>query len=321
MEDVAETAAGRILVATDCLSEGINLQHLFTAVVHYDLAWNPTRHEQREGRVDRFGQQAPEVRCTMLYGQDNPVDGFVLNVILRKGEAIQKELGVLVPMPEDKQRINQALVKAALMKRERAGASPQLGFDFAEAEQLLAPLQTQWTDALEKAKANRTVFAQRRIRPDEVLPEWQKQQTALGSSRRRAALCAKRLRPPGRAAGGRAQQQHQHPPPPAHPAPARGPAPAPGRRRPGARRRHPRSPHHLGAGLCRTAPQPPPGERAGRPPAGKRPAKAAPPHPAPPASPRAAPPPSPMRSMSSPPWCCCACATSWATCAAASPTR
>jgi hypothetical protein len=38
----------------------------------------------------------------MLYGQDNPVDGFVLNVILRKGEAIQKELGVLVPMPEDK---------------------------------------------------------------------------------------------------------------------------------------------------------------------------------------------------------------------------
>ena len=178
-----EGAQARILVATDCLSEGINLQHIFTAVVHYDLAWNPTRHEQREGRVDRFGQQAPEVRCTMLYGQDNPVDGFVLNVILRKGEAIQKELGVLVPMPEDKQRINQALIKAALMKREsRNSAQAQLGFDFEEAEALLAPLQTQWTDALEKAKANRTVFAQRRIRPDEVLPEWQKQQAALGSS-------------------------------------------------------------------------------------------------------------------------------------------
>ena len=182
MEEGEGTQA-RILVATDCLSEGINLQHLFTAVVHYDLAWNPTRHEQREGRVDRFGQQAPEVRCTMLYGQDNPVDGFVLNVILRKGEAIQKELGVLVPMPEDKQRINQALIKAALMKREnRSSAQAQMGFDFEEAEALLAPLQTQWTDALEKAKANRTVFAQRRIRPDEVLPEWQKQQAALGSS-------------------------------------------------------------------------------------------------------------------------------------------
>lgn len=179
MEDGADANSGRILVATDCLSEGINLQHLFTAVVHYDLAWNPTRHEQREGRVDRFGQQAPEVRCTMLYGQDNPVDGFVLNVILRKGEAIQKELGVLVPMPEDKLRINQALVKAALMKRHATQYTPDM---FADAEILLAPLQTQWTDALEKAKLNRTKFAQRRIRPDEVLPEWQKQQIALGSS-------------------------------------------------------------------------------------------------------------------------------------------
>lgn len=182
VEDM-EDADTRILVATDCLSEGINLQHLFTAVVHYDLAWNPTRHEQREGRVDRFGQQAPEVRCTMLYGQDNPVDGFVLNVILRKGEAIQKELGVLVPMPEDKTRINQAMVKAALMKRVNVATQRQqtLDLDFAEAEAILAPLQTQWTDALEKAKANRTVFAQRAIKPEEVMPEWQKQQQALGT--------------------------------------------------------------------------------------------------------------------------------------------
>jgi len=179
--EAMEEGETRILVATDCLSEGINLQHLFTAVVHYDLAWNPTRHDQREGRVDRFGQQASEVRCTMLYGQDNPVDGFVLNVILRKGETIQKELGVLVPMPEDEARINQALVKAALMKRGDTRAPLQSSFDFGEAEHILAPLQAQWQDALEKAKANRTVFAQRRIRPDEVLPEWQKQQEALGT--------------------------------------------------------------------------------------------------------------------------------------------
>ena len=168
----------RILVATDCLSEGINLQHLFTAVLHYDLAWNPTRHEQREGRVDRFGQQASEVRCTMLYGQDNPVDGFILNVILRKGEAIQKELGVLVPMPEDDTRINQALVKAALMKRSNFQQSLDL---FAENQVDLQPVEIQWQDALEKAKRNRTVFAQRRIQPHEVIPEWEKQQAALGS--------------------------------------------------------------------------------------------------------------------------------------------
>ena len=40
----------RVLVATDCLSEGINLQELFTGVLHYDLPWNPNRLEQREGR-------------------------------------------------------------------------------------------------------------------------------------------------------------------------------------------------------------------------------------------------------------------------------
>jgi hypothetical protein len=32
------------------------LRGVFIAVLHYDLVWNPTRHEQREGRVDRFGQ-------------------------------------------------------------------------------------------------------------------------------------------------------------------------------------------------------------------------------------------------------------------------
>ncbi len=57
VDDMA-TAEQRLLVATDCLSEGVNLQQLFDTVIHYDLSWNPTRHQQREGRVDRFGQPA-----------------------------------------------------------------------------------------------------------------------------------------------------------------------------------------------------------------------------------------------------------------------
>ncbi|MCH2933594.1 hypothetical protein K3V84_14700, partial [Listeria monocytogenes] len=85
-----------------------------------------------------------------------------------------KELGVLVPLPEDEARINQALVKAALRGRERMAApyTPDL---FAEANVELQPLQAQWQAALEKAKANRTVFAQRRLTPDEVLPAWHNQ--------------------------------------------------------------------------------------------------------------------------------------------------
>jgi superfamily II DNA or RNA helicase len=171
-------AEQRILVATDCLSEGINLQNLFTAVVHYDLSWNPTRHEQREGRVDRFGQKAREVRTTMLYGQDNPVDGAVLQVILRKAESIRKELGVLVPMPDDEGKLTQALVGAVLLRKgTTASKMPQMGLDFGEPE---AAIESAWQSARDKASKNRTLFAQRRLKPEDVLPEWQKTLAVLG---------------------------------------------------------------------------------------------------------------------------------------------
>ena len=162
----------RVLVATDCLSEGINLQEYFDAVVHYDLSWNPTRHEQREGRVDRFGQPSPTVRATLLYGVDNPVDGAVLQVILRKAARIREELGVPVPVPDDGHSLTQALLKAVLLRR-RGGSGAIEG-------RQLALFESQWEDTKAKAKRSRTVFAQRRIRPDEVLPEWHKSLAAVG---------------------------------------------------------------------------------------------------------------------------------------------
>jgi superfamily II DNA/RNA helicase len=73
-------APQHLLVCTDCLSEGINLQNHFDAVMHYDLSWNPTRHEQREGRVDRYGQERKRVRVLTYYGIDNQIDGIVLDV-------------------------------------------------------------------------------------------------------------------------------------------------------------------------------------------------------------------------------------------------
>jgi superfamily II DNA or RNA helicase len=168
------TAEGaRVLVATDCLSEGINLQEYFDAVVHYDLSWNPTRHEQREGRVDRFGQPSKTVRATLLYGVNNPVDGAVLEVILRKAARIREELGVPVPVPDEGHTLTQTLLKAVLLRR-RGGSSALEG-------RHLELFETQWEDAKEKAKKNRTVFAQRRIKPDEVLPEWHKSLAAVGS--------------------------------------------------------------------------------------------------------------------------------------------
>ena len=174
-ERVAEIGAAqgaKVLVATDCLSEGINLQEHFDAVVHYDLSWNPTRHEQREGRVDRFGQPSRTVRATLLYGVNNPVDGAVLQVILRKAARIREELGVPVPVPDEGHSLTQALLKAVLLRRRgRSGAidGPQLDL-----------FESHWEDAKAKAQRNRTVFAQRRVKPDEVLPEWHKSLAAVG---------------------------------------------------------------------------------------------------------------------------------------------
>jgi len=167
----------RVLVATDCLSEGINLQHLFTAVVHYDLSWNPTRHEQREGRVDRFGQKAREVRSTMLYGEDNPVDGAVLHVILRKAESIRKELGVLVPMPDNEGKLTQALMNAVLLRK---GATTSYQPELDLWGEPARDIELAWQSAKEKAKQNRSIFAQRRLKPEDVLPEWRKSAAALG---------------------------------------------------------------------------------------------------------------------------------------------
>ena len=51
----------RILLATDAASEGIDLQRFCHRVVHYEIPFSPTRLEQRNGRIDRHGQPAPEV--------------------------------------------------------------------------------------------------------------------------------------------------------------------------------------------------------------------------------------------------------------------
>jgi ERCC4-related helicase len=51
----------RILLATDAASEGLDFQNYCHQVIHYEIPWNPNRLEQRNGRVDRHGQSAPQV--------------------------------------------------------------------------------------------------------------------------------------------------------------------------------------------------------------------------------------------------------------------
>ncbi len=179
IEELKSSSLPLILVATDCLSEGINLQHQFNAVVHYDLNWNPSQHEQREGRVDRFGQQSKTVKTLMLYGEDNPIDGAVMNVVIKKADSIKKALGVNVPAPENEERYMMAILKQTLFQDSQQSAQMSLNLN---AEEELEALEAKWQSATETAKKNRAIFAQESLKPDQVLPEWEKTVSALGSS-------------------------------------------------------------------------------------------------------------------------------------------
>jgi superfamily II DNA or RNA helicase len=133
----------RVLVTTDCLSEGINLQHLFDAVIHYDMAWNPTRHEQREGRVDRFGQPSPTVQTITLVGKDNPIDGIIFEVLIRKHLSIRGVLGVAIPVPSDR-HVEEAILEGLLLRDKRVNTE-QLALDFmADLPAIVKDLHTAW---------------------------------------------------------------------------------------------------------------------------------------------------------------------------------
>ncbi|WP_327361409.1 DEAD/DEAH box helicase [Streptomyces sp. NBC_01296] len=175
-----DAAARRVLIATDCLSEGVNLQHYFDAVLHYDLAWNPTRHDQREGRVDRYGQRRDEVRVITLYGADNGIDGKVLEVLIKKHRQIKKDLGISVSVPDELSTgVTDAIVEWLLMR----GRDDQDALFSADAFKVsTAKLDSDWNSAAEREKASRSRFAQRSIHPQEVAREVAAVREALGGT-------------------------------------------------------------------------------------------------------------------------------------------
>lgn len=171
-----------VLVCTDCLSEGINLQHLFDSVIHYDLSWNPTRHEQREGRVDRFGQPNPEVKVLTYYGTDNQIDGVVLEVLIRKHKAIRKALGVSVPVPTTSNAVLEALYEGLLLRRKDTQQQLLSFGDDEEFKPMTSEFNNEWQKAADRETKSRSLFAQHTIKPDEVAEEVAQIQSAIGSA-------------------------------------------------------------------------------------------------------------------------------------------
>lgn len=91
----------RILLATDAAREGLNLQAHCHHLFHFDIPWNPSRLEQRNGRIDRKLQPAAEVFCHYFRYQQRPEDR-ILQTLVRKTETIKEELGSLSQILQEK---------------------------------------------------------------------------------------------------------------------------------------------------------------------------------------------------------------------------
>ena len=185
--DDMESSSKKVLVATDCLSEGINLQNQFTAVLHYDLPWNPNRLEQREGRIDRYGQRSEKVKAYLLYGTTNPIDGVVLKVLLRKVREIRRSTGISIPFPEDSKSLMDSVLQAVISDSQAAARrrdAKQLTFDFTKIDEVREK-ELIATKAIEKAadreKASRTIFAQHAIKANEIEQDLKQADEAIGN--------------------------------------------------------------------------------------------------------------------------------------------
>ncbi|MFT3846816.1 MAG: helicase-related protein [Lacibacter sp.] len=184
----------RVLVATDCLSEGINLQDKFNAILHYDLPWNPNRLEQREGRVDRYGQPGwidkngnhqNTIDVKVLFGEDNPIDVVVLKIIIEKIQRIQNTSGVSIALADDNRSVMDKVLKEVLLNPDKAQNrfAKQMRLDFGtspELDELDAEITNEIEAAREKAEKIRSIFAHESIMPEEVKKDLHEVDEAIG---------------------------------------------------------------------------------------------------------------------------------------------
>ena len=97
----------RILLATDAASEGLNLQRSARLLLHWDCPWNPSRIEQRNGRLDRHGQ--PRTVQTFHFASQVNADLRFLALLVSKVDKIRSDLGSMAEILD--RAVHQGLVE------------------------------------------------------------------------------------------------------------------------------------------------------------------------------------------------------------------
>lgn len=107
-----------VLLCTDAASEGLNLQAA-GALVNYDLPWNPSRVEQRIGRIDRIGQQHATLPIRNFFLPDS-IDRRVYQVLNARCGLFETFVGPMQPVLSDARRLLMRRVPAAQLEGEIA---------------------------------------------------------------------------------------------------------------------------------------------------------------------------------------------------------
>ncbi|HBL50482.1 MAG TPA: ATP-dependent helicase, partial [Firmicutes bacterium] len=91
-----EEAPMRILVASDVASEGLNLHYLSHRMIHFDIPWSLMVYQQRNGRIDRYGQkQRPDIRYMLIESDNKRIKGDmrIIEILIAKEEQALKNIG------------------------------------------------------------------------------------------------------------------------------------------------------------------------------------------------------------------------------------
>lgn len=86
----------RVLVASDVASEGLNLHYLSHRLIHFDIPWSLMVFQQRNGRIDRYGQTVkPDIRCLKIESKNERIHGDmrILEILTTKEEAARDNIG------------------------------------------------------------------------------------------------------------------------------------------------------------------------------------------------------------------------------------
>ena len=165
-----------VMITTDCMSEGVNLQQSCAQLVHYELPWNPNRLEQRNGRIDRFGQKEDQVKIRTLVMNDT-LDATILKTLVNKAQRIHQDYGFAPPYFSEGTSIFDLMEEQGVAKELEHDKQLRLPFYKAKVD-FVDPFQD---ETLEKIKSD-SFYGQEDVDLSDVKERLRKTEERIGTT-------------------------------------------------------------------------------------------------------------------------------------------